>query len=105
MMDFKERPLIRKIVVCTIIVAVTLFAFFDFGDLLGIAITITMVYLIITLIYNLYNPQPAINREESDEEYRVRQQQQMDADYMSQQEEDRVSEENRLNQEAADRLL
>ena len=105
MMDFKGRPLIRKIVVYTIFVAVALFAFFDFGGLLGLTITITIVYLIIKLIYDLFNPQPVVLREESDDEYHDRCQQ-MDDDYTHiKEEEERINQENIANQEAADRLL
>jgi hypothetical protein len=105
MMNFKEKPLIRKLVVCTFFVAVALFAFFDFAGLFGLTITITVIYLIIKLIYNLFNPQPVLQRQESDDEYRDRCQQDDDDYTYIKEEEERVNQENIANQEALDRLL
>ena len=105
MIDLKEKPLIRKIVLYIIFVAVALFAYFDFAGLFGLTITIAVMYLIITPIYNLFNPQPVLQRQESDDEYYGRCQQ-MDDDYTnSKEEEERINQANIANQEALDRLL
>lgn len=105
MIDLKEKPLIRKIVVYTIFAAVALFAYFDFGGLFGLTITIAVMYLIIKPIYNLFNPQPALESEESDDEYYGRCQQDDDDYTYIKQEEERIIQENIANQEAANRLL
>lgn len=104
MMNFKGRPLFRNIVVYTIIGVVGLFAFFDFAGLLGISITITVIYLIITSIYHFFNPQPVLQRQETDEEHYERWQE-MDAHDSFIKEEERINQENIANQEALDRLL
>lgn len=104
-MNFKEKPFIRKVVVYTFFMVVALFAFFDFAGLFGLTITITVMYLIIKSIYDLFNPQPILEREESDDEYNDRCQQ-MDDDYTYfKEEEERINQQNIANQEAADRLL
>ena len=105
MIGLKEMPLVRKMVVYTIFVAVALFAFFDFSGLIGLTITITVMYLIIKPIYNLFNPQPVLQRQEIDSEYHDRCQQDDDDYTYIKEEEERMNQENIANQEAADRLL
>lgn len=104
MMDLKERPLMRKIFVYSIIGAVALFAYFDFSGLIGLTITIAVMLLIITPIYNFFIPQPVLQRQESDDEYHDRCQQDDDDSYIKE-EEDRINQENFANQEALDSLL
>ena len=95
----------RKIFVCTIIGAVALFAYFDFSGLIGLTITIAVMLLIITPIYNFFIPQPVLQRQESDDEYYGRCQQ-MDDDYTHiKEEEERINQANIANQEALDSLL
>lgn len=106
MMDyFNKLSLIKKIIVSIIISALVLTALFDISGLLGLIITMTMLYLIIKPIYNLFNPQPVEYTAQSNDEYRDRQQEEDDdCDYIKE-EEERLSQENNANQEALDNLL
>ena len=98
-MNFKNLSLTKKIAAC-IFVVVALIAHFNGRSVLGLIVTIAVVYIITVLIKAPITEHQYI--EESKTDYHERMQEQMDQDYMAQLENDRVNEENRLNQEALD---
>lgn len=100
--DFVKISLTRKIVVCILIV-LAIAVLFDGGSWIGAIITISIAYILIKPI----EPQSVEYKPagESEDEYYYRCQQD-DADVCSNlKEEERISQENMMNQEALDRLL
>lgn len=81
-----------------VVAAVVLTLIFDPSSVVGLLFTIFLGYV----LYALFTPNTAVARREADEEYRARMD---DDDSLQLEEEHRVNEENRMNQEAADRLL
>ena len=99
---FKKMTLTRKIVVCFILLLAGS-ALLE-GKWIGTFITIWISYLAVKLSEpqsTEYHQEPA----DSDDDWYRHQQEEDDAYSMRQAEEERVNEENRMNQEALDRLL